>query len=383
MPIRKKTSAAAATVKPSKKVRYAVVGLGYFSQSSILPAFAHAGKNSELTALVSDDPEKLKKLGKKFKAKGAYGYDQYQDLLAGGEVDAVYIALPNDMHKDYAVRASKMGIHVLVEKPMAVTERECEEMIRAANEHHARLMVAYRLHLDAANLTAVETIKAGKIGDPRFFNSAFSMQVKDENIRVKAERGGGPVPDLGIYCINASRYLFRDEPYEAVAVSSRKKDDPRFKEVEEMTSAVLRFPGDRQAAFTCSFGAADMAYYNVVGAKGNVCLDQAYDVAFASTLETTVAGKTRTRTFPKKDQVAAELIYFSDCVLNGREPEPSGLEGLADVRIINAILESARTGKPVTIERVEKRTRPSIGMEIDRPPAGKPELFHAESPTRD
>jgi len=387
MPNRKKSSTSQASGKMSgksskKKIRYAVVGLGYFSQSSILPAFAHAGKNSELTALVSDDPEKLKKLGRKFKAKSSYSYDQYQDLLASGEVDAVYIALPNDMHKEYAVRAAKMGIHVLVEKPMAVSERDCEEMIRACNEHHVRLMVAYRLHLNAANLAAIETLKSGKIGEPRFFNSAFSMQVAEDNIRVQSERGGGPVPDLGIYCINASRYLFQDEPYEVIAASSRKQGDPRFQEVDEMTTAVLRFPGDRQAAFTCSFGASDLAYYSVVGSKGDICLNQAYDIAFPSTLEVTVDGKTKTKPFPKKDQVAAELIYFSDCILAGKDPEPSGADGLADVRILNAIQESARTGRPVAIERVEKRTRPSKDMEINRPPADQPELIHAEKPSQ-
>lgn len=366
-----------------RKTRYAVVGLGYFSQVAILPAFAHARKNSELTALVSDDPDKLKKLAKRYGAKGTYGYDEYQDLLESGEVDAVYIALPNDMHKEYAVRAAKAGVHVLVEKPMAVTERECEEMIRAANEHHVRLMVAYRLHLDEANIKAVEAVKSGVIGEPRFINSAFSMQVKDGNFRVEGDRGGGPVYDLGVYCINAARYLFQDEPFEAIAAFSRKQGDPRFDEIEEMASVVLRFPDDRQASFTCSFGAGDLSYFTVVGTKGNVCLDQAYDYAFPPSLETTVGGKAKTRTFAKKDQVAAELLYFSDCVAQDKEPEPSGLEGLADVRIIRAIHESASTGKPVPIEPVEKRTRPSAEMEIHRPPVQKPDLYHAEAPTQD
>lgn len=383
MPNRKTNSEGGAPGKRSKKARYAVVGLGYFSQSAILPAFAHAGKNSELAALVSDDPEKLKKLGKKYDAKSGYGYGQYQELLASGEVDAVYIALPNDMHKDFAVQASKLGVHVLVEKPMAINERDCEEMIRTANEHHARLMVAYRLHLEPANLKAVDTIMSGKIGDPRFFDSAFSMQVKEDNIRVKAERGGGPLFDLGIYCVNAARYLFQDEPYEAIAVGSKKADDPRFAEVEETVSAILRFPGDRQAAFTCSFGASDIAYYSVVGTKGDVRLEQSYDIAYPSTLYTTVNGKTQSKEFPKKDQVAAELLYFSDCILSGKEPEPSGWEGLADVRVIRAIQESIQAGKAVAIERVEKRMRPSKEMEINRPPTEKPELFHAETPTQD
>ncbi|MDB5103523.1 MAG: putative dehydrogenase [Fibrobacteres bacterium] len=367
----------------SKKIRYAVVGLGYFSQSAILPAFAKASSNSELTALVSDDPEKRAKLARKYKIKHTYDYDNYQELLSSGEIDAVFIALPNDMHKEFSVRASMAGVHVLCEKPMAVTERDCEEMIRAANEHHARLMVAYRLHIDEANLKAIEAVKSGGIGEPRFFNSAFSMQVKEDNIRVKRERGGGSVADLGIYCINAARYLFQDEPFEVVALSSSKKDDPRFEEVDEMTSAILRFPGDRQATFTSCFGAADTSWFEVLGTEGSVCLDQAYDYALPSTLETTIKGKTKTKTFAKKDQVAGEIVYFSDCIRKEMDPEPSGLEGLADVRVINAIYESARTGKPVSIDRVDKRARPSKEMEVNRPPSDETELFHAEAPSQD
>ncbi len=382
MPGRKSSSAPAAR-KPGHKVRYAVVGLGYFAQEAILPAFANAKKNSELVALVSDDPEKLKKLGRKYGARLGFGYDRYDELLASGEIDAVYIALPNDLHKDFAVRAAKQGIHVLCEKPMALTERDCEEMIRAANEHHARLMTAYRLHFEAANLKAIEAIKSGAIGEPRFFNSSFSMQVKDDNIRVKTERGGGPTWDLGVYCVNAARYLFRDEPIEVVARMASTAGDPRFREVEEMSSAILTFPGGRQAAFTCGYNGADLSWYSVTGTEGYLCLDNAYDYAMTTTLEISKRGKSKTREFGKRDQVAPEILYFSECILGKKEPEPSGVEGLADVRVIRAIHESARTGKPVALERFEKRSRPAADMANSKPSVEEDDLFHAEAPTRD
>lgn len=380
MPARKKPAPSA---KGPKKVRYAVIGLGYFSQKAILPAFANARKNSELVALVSDDPEKLRRLGRKYGAARGYSYDEYVKCLAEGGIDAVYIALPNDMHREFAVRAAKLGIHVLCEKPMALSERDCEEMIRAANEHHARMMIAYRLHLEPANLKAIEAVQSGEIGDPRFFSSAFSMQVKPGGIRTDKERGGGPVWDLGIYCINAARYLFRDEPIEVLARTATKAGDKRFSEVEEMASAIMTFPGDRQAVFTCSFGAADTSWYSVMGTKGYVHLNQAYDYAFPSTLHISKGGKMKSKEYQRKDQVAAELLYFSECVLDDKEPEPSGVEGLADVRIMRAIHESAKSGRPVQLERFEKRNRPSEEMAISRPPAEQEDLFHAEAPTRD
>ncbi len=383
MPIRKKTAQKRAAKTPGKKVRYAVVGLGSFAQEAILPAFANARKNSELAALVSDDTEKLRKLGRIYGARLGYGYDRYEECLASGEIDAVYIALPNDMHKDFALRAAKRGIHVLCEKPLALAERDCEEMIRAANEHHAKLMTAYRLHFEAANLKAIEAIRSGAIGEPRFFNSSFSMQVNDDNIRVKTAHGGGPTWDLGVYCINAARYLFRDEPIEVTARKASKSGDPRFREVEEICSAILAFPGDRQAAFTCGYNGADLSWYSVTGTEGYLCLDNAYDYAMPCTLEISKKGKSKTRKFGKRDQVAPELIYFSDCILTGKEPEPSGVEGLADVRVIRAIHESARTGRPVALERFEKRSRPSEDMAMDKPPAEQEDLFHAETPTRD
>jgi predicted dehydrogenase len=363
------------------RVRYAVVGLGYFAQVAVLPAFAHA-KNSRLTALVSDDPVKLKQLARKYGVEKTYTYAQYQECLASKEVDAVYIALPNDMHKEYAVRAARMGVHVLCEKPMAVTARECEEMIREAKEHEVRLMVAYRLHFESANLLAADLVASGKIGDPRVFQSAFSMQVKHDNIRTRAERAGGPLYDIGVYCINAARYIFRDEPYQAFAFSASRPEE-RFKEVDEMFTCVLRFPKERLASFTCSFGAADCATYRILGTEGDLAVEPAYEYAFPIKHRLTVKGRTRERTFPKKDQMAGEIVYFSDCVLKGTEPEPSGAEGLADVRIIEALLASARSGHPVPIDRIEKKQRPTARQAIRIPPIRKPELIHAESPTQD
>ncbi|MGH7233279.1 MAG: Gfo/Idh/MocA family protein, partial [Nitrospiraceae bacterium] len=147
-----------------KRVRYAVVGLGHIAQVAVLPAFAHAAKNSQLAALVSGDPAKLTHLSAKYKVKHTYSYREYDRCLKDGQVDAVYIALPNSMHCEYATRAARAGLHVLCEKPMAVTEHECRTMIRAAQRADVKLMIAYRLHLEQANMTTVEIARSGKLG---------------------------------------------------------------------------------------------------------------------------------------------------------------------------------------------------------------------------
>jgi len=364
-----------------KKIRYAVAGQGYIAQAAVLPAFENASKNSELVALLSDDPAKLKKLARKYGVDRTYHYEQYDECLRSGGIDAVYIALPNHLHREYTVRAAEAGIHVLCEKPMAMTEKDCEEMIRACRDARVKLMIAYRLHFEKANLKAVETVKAGKIGEPRFFSSSFAMQVKDGNVRLSKERGGGTLYDIGIYCINAARSLFQAEPERVFAFAMSGPDD-RFAEVEEMVGAQLVFPGSRLASFVCSFGAADVSTYSVVGTEGDLCLDSAYEYGEEIGTWLTTKGRSKEKTYAAHDQFAPELLYFSECILEDREPEPSGAEGMADVRIIEALYASAAKGRPVELGEPVRVEHPKPEQAISRPPVRKPSLVHAAAPTR-
>jgi predicted dehydrogenase len=303
--------------------------------------------------------------------EGLYSYEEFDACMKSGEVDAVYIAVPNHLHAEYTIRAARHGVHVLCEKPMAVTEKDCRAMIRACEKNDVRLMIAYRLHFEKANLATIRLVQSGKIGEPRLFHSVFTMDVKEGDIRLRQETGGGTLYDIGIYCINAARYLFREEPIEVMGASAR-RDSARFAEVEEMFSATLRFPEDRVANFICSFGASDSAEYRVVGTKGNVRLEPAYEYAMELKQYVATGGEPRERVFAKRDQFAPELVYFSDCVQRGVEPEPSGWEGLADVRIIEALYRSASKKKPVTLAPFAKTKRPSEGQEIHRPPVNRP-----------
>lgn len=275
----------------------------------------------------------------------------------------------------------RTGVHVLCEKPMAVTERECQEMIDTCRERGCRLMIAYRLHFEKSNLEAAELARSGKLGDVRSFSSVFTMQVKPGDIRLQKKLGGGTLYDIGIYCINAARYIFRAEPTSAFAWSVNNGEE-RFREVDEMTAAVLRFPGERLAQFTTSFGAADFTDYSVVGAKGSLCVENAYEYAEDITHWVSIGDRTRTKVFPQRDQFGPEIQYFADCVLNGREPEPSGEEGLIDVRIIQALYESTQSGKPVKLELPQRRKRPTIAQEIRKPAVEEGELVKTSSPTR-
>ena len=340
-------------------VRYAVVGLGHISQVAMLPAFAHARRNSRLAALVSDDATKLKTLSKKYRTGGTFSYADYDACLEN--VDAVYIALPNSMHAEYAIRAAEKGVHVLCEKPMAVTAEECERMIAACREHRVKLMIAYRLHFEAINLQVIDLVRRGRIGEPKFFNSSFSFAVRPGNIRTKKDLGGGTLYDIGVYCINAARYLFRAEPKEVMAISVN-TGAKALEQIDESTGALLRFDGERVAAFVTSFDASKVGSYRIVGTKGQVRVDPAFEYAEGLAYELTVNGKTTRKRIGKRDQFAAELLYFSDCILEDREPEPSGEEGMQDVRIIQALYESAETGKAVAI--------PGLRESLSRVPRG-------------
>ena len=366
--------------KSKNKVRYAVVGLGDLAQVAILPAFQHSA-NSELVAIVSGDEEKRKKIARHYRLKQAYSYDEYDQALSN--VDAVYLVLPNHMHREYAVRAAAAGVHVLCEKPMAVTEADCEAMIHAAATHKVKLMLAYRLHFERGNLEAICIAKSGKLGKLRIFDSQFAQEVASGNVRLTqpVDNGGGPVYDMGVYCINAARYLFRAEPI-AVFATSASNGESRFRKVDEMTSVVMRFPEDRLATFTCSFGAAKISRYTLMGTKGTLTADPAYDYSIGLKHELKIGKRTTVKMFPKRDQFAPELIYFSDCILKDKQPEPSGLEGLADVRIIRAICKSARTGRIVKLGNIPPKRRPTMAQEIYRPALAKPKMVNTQAPTR-
>ncbi|TXM66033.1 Gfo/Idh/MocA family oxidoreductase [Methylobacterium sp. WL103] len=360
----------------AKTIRYAVVGGGWISQAAFMPAVAQTG-NSAITALVTGDPEKATALGERY-GLTAFSYERYPEALASGLFDAVYLALPNGMHRDYAVPALEAGLHVLLEKPMATSVADCEAIIAAAERGNARLMLAYRLHFEPGTLDAIERVRAGAIGEPLVFSATFGQHVATENHRAHRGYWAGPVPDMGTYPINAVRNLFSDEPVEVHAHGARRPGSPYG--FHGTVAVTLRFPGDRLAQFTVSYETDSVDAYRVVGTEGDLLMAPGFTFGQPLAGELTRVGKTESLSYPSVDQFGAETRYFSDCILDGRVPEPDGEEGLADVRILAAIERALETGQPQTLPPMRRRTRPDKSQAIELPEITVPELVNAAKP---
>ena len=362
-----------------RKVRYAVVGAGWIAQEDFMPGVEHTG-NSVMTAIVTGDPEKAAELAEKYGIEHACGYEGYESLLRSGNIDAIYLALPNAQHCEPVVRALEAGIHVLCEKPMAPDEAQCREMIAASGKSGAKLMIAYRLHFEEATIEAIETVRSGEIGEPLIYSSVFCQQVSGENSRASAVNWAGPLPDMGPYPINAVRQLFEAEPTEVFAYRVI-GSEPRFQEVEEMVTAILRFPGDRLAHFVVSYGSNTVGQYRVVGTKGDLEVTPGYTWQEKITHKLTVGEKKSEKTFSRSDHFGGETKYFSDCILDDVQPEPDGEEGLADVLVIKAIEESFKTGKPVAVPQgVTRKQRPNREQIIKLSPVKPGGMVNAKPP---
>jgi len=330
-----------------KKMGWALVGIGKLTLGQILPALANVQK-SKLVALVTGHPDKAKPIVAKFNLNPAnvYNYDTYDKLADNPDVDIIYIVLPNGMHAEYTIRGLKAGKHVLCEKPMANTSAECQQMIDAAKSTGKKLMIAYRCHFDPYNLKAIDICRTQQLGKPRLIVTDHCFHLADANAwRLnKKLAGGGALLDVGIYGLNATRYLSGEEPVSITAQLIENPDDPRFKEVEEGVVWTMRFPSGCLATCTTSYNAAGVNRCRVFCEKGQIDMEPAtgYHGIKMRTGTTPI-------TFPDMDQFAAEMDHLSECAMSGKDPLTPGEEGLKDLRIMEAIYESARGGKTIDL----------------------------------
>ncbi len=374
----------AVRVEAGKKVRYAVIGVGWISQAAMLPGVEHTG-NSEVVALVTSHEQKAGKVGEKYGIKTVVSYNEYGDLLRSGEIDAAYLATPNFDHVNLAVQTLDAGIHLLLEKPMAVSVAECEQMIAAGERSGAKLMVAYRLHFEPGTLKAIERIREGEIGTVRFFNSSFSQQVSGQNHRAKHGFWAGPVPDMGPYPLNMVRNVFGAEPVEVAALGVN-TDPERFADESgtpfaDTVAVTLKFPDERVASFSVSYSGGDVDEYRVVGSKGDLYSNPAYQVGTSIEHELTVEKKKSTHTFQTTDHFGGEMKYFSECILNNSQPEPDGEEGMLDVRVLEAVEKALATEQVQHLPLYTRKRRPDPKQVQTLSKVKEPELVGAHKPS--
>ena len=336
---------------PGKKIGFAIVGLGRLSINQILPAFARC-ERSKVVAFVTGSREKGEKLAARYgvNTKNIYNYQNFETLRENPEVDVVYIVLPNGMHAEYTIRAAKAGKHVLSEKPMANTPKDCEEMIRACREGKRKLMVAYRCRYEPYNQALIKISREGELGPIRAVISDRGFNIGDPTQwRLKKDlAGGGSLMDIGIYALQAARYTTGEEPTEVNAMEFTDRSDPRFKEVEDMINFQLRFPSGALAQCTSSYGYAGQNRIRVVGTKGWAELEPATSYT-GLRMRVRKGSAIEERDLGQRDQFALEMDHMSECLLHDKDPHTPGEEGLRDLRIMMAIYESARTGKTIRL----------------------------------
>ncbi len=334
----------------ARKFGYAVVGLGGYAQR-IMEQLAGC-EHSRLVALVSGTPAKLDRFGAQYgiPATHRYSYETFDRIRDNPDIDAVYVILPNSMHAEYTIRAARAGKHVMCEKPMAISVAECEAMIAACRKAGRKLMIGYRSRFEPYNRLAIELARGGFVGRTRIVTSEHGFNAQPNQWRLDRRlSGGGSLMDIGIYSLNAVRYLTGEEPVEVSAIEATDRSDPRFRTVEDRISFVLRFPSGAQATCVSSYGSHHNAY-RVVGTDGWIDMEPAtaYD---GHVMHIHKDGDTVPRVLPKpaKSQWQGQLDHLAECARSGREPIVAGEEGLADLRVIEAIYRSAREGRTIRL----------------------------------
>lgn len=326
---------------PGPKVGYAIVGLGKFALQAILPAFAHC-KHSKPVALVSGHPDKAEALAAAFNvpATNLYDYQSFDRMADNPDIQAVYIILPNAMHLEYTVRAAQAGKHVLCEKPLAISSGECREMIGACNSANRKLMTAYRCQYEPANLQMMAWGREQKFGPIQLINSDSNQDVGGaKQWRLdSALAGGGSLMDIGIYSLNAARYLTGEEPEVMGAVTYKNPNDERFRQVEQTIAFQLRFPSGAIANCSSSYSSASNKSYRVVGTQGWYGMDPATTYS-GLRMFTSERGELPT---PQINQFARMMDHFSECILKNKAPKTPGEEGLRDMEIIEKIYAAAK-----------------------------------------
>lgn len=340
---------------PQERVGFAVVGLGRLSTEQILPAFG-AAKKARLTALVSGSPEKSAALAAQYGVakNSVYDYDSFEKLRENPAVQCVYVVLPNAIHKEYTLRAAQAGKHVLCEKPMAVSSAEARAMVDGCKSAGKLLMIAYRCQYEPYNRRVISLVRSGKYGPTRFIDAVNvqNMGTGDQWRLRKAMAGGGSLPDIGLYCLNATRYLTGEEPLEISGHLYSPSGDARYRDVEETVSFTIRFPSGVLANCLSSYGMHTSRYLHLHTPSASMNLLDAFAYSgqrLRVSNRSSDAESDAELKLTAANQFALEMDHMAECIQQGKQPHTPGEEGLQDHVLMEAIYRSAAEGKPVSL----------------------------------
>jgi predicted dehydrogenase len=332
-----------------RKVGYCIIGLGRISMGHFMPGVRMSEKAS-ITGIVSGHRDKALKMAAQYGVpeSSIYSYENCDEMRTNPLIDAVYVALPNSMHAEYTIRSARAGKHVLCEKPMATSVADSKAMIKACKEANKKLMIAYRCQYEPTNLRAIQLIRDGSLGTIEAIESANGFNIKPGEWRLnKKLAGGGPMLDMGIYSLNACRYLTGEEPTELRGYASVIDHDGRFNEVEENLSWTMKFPSGIVATCNTSYGVRMDGFYNVHGTKGRIHAEPAFayeGLHLTGQLDGVSGGRPTVidEPNPNRDpsQFKTEADYFSECILENKTPKTAGEEGLRDMELIERLFES-------------------------------------------
>lgn len=350
-----KADAAELPLAPRDRVGFAVLALGRLSVEQILPAFSQT-KKCALRALISGTPEKLEVLGERYgiPATHRYRYEDLERIKDNDDVKVVYIVLPNSMHKEFVLRAASAGKHVLCEKPMATSSADAKAMIDAAAKAQVKLMIAYRCQFEPHHVELIRRVREGSLGPIKLIEAVNGQNQGDPSQwrLSKALAGGGALPDIGLYCLNAARAVTGEEPVEIDAQIHSTADDPRFREVEESVTWLMRFPSGALASLSTSYGVHRTARLGVHLDRGSLILENAFPYKGQQLFEVRARDGQDTRSFidvAPKDHFAVEMDHMADCIIQGKPVRTPGEEGLKDMLLMEAIYRAAQTRSTVRV----------------------------------
>ncbi|MBV9155794.1 MAG: Gfo/Idh/MocA family oxidoreductase [Acidobacteriaceae bacterium] len=327
-----------------RKLRYCIVGLGRIAMGHFMPACKMSQK-SQVIAFVSGHRDKAEKMAAEYNvpAKNIYSYANYDEIASNKDIDAVYIALPNSMHAEYSIRAAKAGKHVLCEKPMATSLPDSQAIVDACKAAGKKLMIAYRCQYEPTNLRAIQMIHEGQLGTIQAIESANGFNERPGEWRLEKKlAGGGPLMDVGIYSLNACRYLTGENPVHVEGYCSVIDQDGRFKEVEENVSWNMTFPSGVVASCNTTYGADMPGFFRVHGSKGMIHMQPAFAYEGLH-LKADIQGQPPIdEPNHQKDpyEFVLEADDFADCVFQNKEPKANGEEGLRDMQYMAQIYGS-------------------------------------------